>query len=132
MLILRTWYRAPLVCINNCPTRCNTKQSTHYSASSPYMFRVSNTPIIRRTQNCNYSLRYLTYFLCSYLPPTWPTLPCWREVASQRETALFWFPWSHIEFRVPGVTPGSLSHPDPRYRETPPGDSGNPEFRVNP
>ena len=44
--------------INNCPTRCNTKQSIYYSASSLYMFRVSNTPIIRSTQNCNYSLRY--------------------------------------------------------------------------
>ena len=40
---------------NNFPTRCNTKQSIYYSAS---MFRVSTTPIIRSTQNCNYSLRY--------------------------------------------------------------------------
>ena len=38
------------------------------------MFRVSTTPIIRSTQNCNYSLRYGSYFLCSYLPPTWPSL----------------------------------------------------------
>ena len=60
--------------INNCPTRCNTKQSIYYSASSLYMFRVSTTPIIRRAQNCNYSLRYWSYFLCSYLPPTWPSL----------------------------------------------------------
>ena len=44
--------------INNCPTRCNTKQSIYYSASSLYIFRVSTTPIIRSTQNCNYSLRY--------------------------------------------------------------------------
>ena len=27
--------------------------------------------IIRSTQNCNYSLRYWSYFLCSYLLPTW-------------------------------------------------------------
>ena len=47
-----------LFCFSNCPTRCNTKQSIYYSASSLYMFRVSNTPIIRSTQNCNYSLRY--------------------------------------------------------------------------
>ena len=47
---------------NNCPTRCNTKQSICYSASSLYMFRVSTTPIIRSTQNCNYSLRYWSYF----------------------------------------------------------------------
>ena len=61
-------------CINNCPTRCNTKQSIHYSASSLYMFRVSTTPIIRSTQNCNCSLRYWSYFLCIYFPPTWPSL----------------------------------------------------------
>ena len=36
--------------INNCPTRCNTKQSIYYSASSLYMFRVPTTPIIRGTQ----------------------------------------------------------------------------------
>ena len=40
--------------------RYNTNQSIHYSASSFYMFRVSTTPIIRSTQNCNYSLRYCT------------------------------------------------------------------------
>jgi len=56
--------------IKNCPTRCNTKQSIYYSASSLYMFRVSTTPIIRNTEKCNYSLRYW----CSYLPPTWPSL----------------------------------------------------------
>jgi hypothetical protein len=44
------------------PTRCNTKQSIYYSASSLYKFRVSKTPIIRGTQNCNYSLRYWSYF----------------------------------------------------------------------
>jgi len=60
--------------INNCPTRCNTKQSIYFSASSLYMFRVSNTPIIRSTQNVNYSRRYWSYFLCSYVPPTWPRL----------------------------------------------------------
>jgi len=59
--------------INNYPTRCNTKQYIYYSASSLYMFRVSTTSTIRSTQNCNYSLRYWSYFLCSYLPPTWPT-----------------------------------------------------------
>ena len=64
--------------INNCPTRCNTKQSIYYSASSVYMFRVSTTPIIRSTQNRNYNLRYWSYFLCSYLPPTW-----------QRQNSLF-------------------------------------------
>ena len=43
------------------------KQSIYYSASSLYMFPVSTTPIIRSTQNCNYSIRYWSYFLCSYL-----------------------------------------------------------------
>ena len=49
-------FRASLICINNCPTRCNTKQSL-YSASSLYTFRMLTTPIMS-TQNCNYSLRY--------------------------------------------------------------------------
>jgi len=53
--ILCLWFRASLIYINNCPTRCNTKQSIYYSASSLYMFRVSTTPIIRITQNYNYS-----------------------------------------------------------------------------
>jgi len=51
-----------LFLFNNCPTRCNTKQSLYYSASSLYMFRVLTTLIIRSTQNCNYSLRYWSYF----------------------------------------------------------------------
>jgi len=38
----------------------------------------------RCKQNCNCSLRYWSYFLCSYLPPTWPSWPSWlrwRKVA---------------------------------------------------
>ena len=68
------WFRASLIYINTCPTRCNKERSIYYSASSLYMFLVSTTPIIRSTQNCNYSLRYWSYFLCSYVPPTWPSL----------------------------------------------------------
>ena len=53
-----------------------------------YMFRVSTTPIIRSTQNCNYSLRYWSYFYVQ-LPPSnvadlgqaWPH---WREVDAQK------------------------------------------------
>ena len=60
--ILCLWFRASLIYINNCPMRCNTKQSIYYAASSLYMFRVSTTPIIRRTQNSNYSLLYWSYF----------------------------------------------------------------------
>ena len=53
----------------------DTTQSSliYYSTSSLYMFRVSSTRIIRCTQNCNYRLRYRSYFICSYLPPTWPS-----------------------------------------------------------
>ena len=67
-------FRTSLIYINNCSTRCNTKQSIYHSASSLYMFRVSITPIIRRKQNCNYSLRYWSYLLHCYLPPTWSSL----------------------------------------------------------
>jgi len=56
MLCLR--FRASLIYINICPTRCNTKQSIYHSASSLYKFRVSTTPIIRSTHNFNCSLRY--------------------------------------------------------------------------
>jgi len=47
--------------INSCPMRCSTKQSIYYSASSIYMFRVSTTPKIMSTQNCNYSLQYWSH-----------------------------------------------------------------------
>jgi len=46
------WFRASLIYINNCSTRCNTKQSIYYSASSLYMCRVSTTSITN-TQNCS-------------------------------------------------------------------------------
>jgi len=81
--ILCLWFRASLIYINNCPTRCNTKQSIYYSASSLYMFRVPTTPIIRSTQKCNYSLRYWS----SNLPPSNVAkiaFPRWREVAAQK------------------------------------------------
>ena len=59
-------------------------KAVYYSTSSFYMFRVSTTPIVRSTQNCNCSLQYWSYFLCSYLPPKWPSWPHWREVAAQK------------------------------------------------
>jgi len=49
-----------------------------------YVSGVNHTYQEYGTQNCNYSLRYWSYFLCSYLPPTWPSWPCWREVAAQK------------------------------------------------
>ena len=55
----------------------------HIFCSSTSLQR-GQTPIIRNTQNCNYSLRYWSYFLCSYLTPTWPTWPRWREGAAQQ------------------------------------------------
>ena len=58
IFFLCSWFRAAPIYINNRPTRCNTKLSICYSASSLYMFQVLTTPIIRSTQNCNYSLRY--------------------------------------------------------------------------
>jgi len=67
----------------NCPTRCNTKQSIYYSASSLYMFRVSAIPITRSTQNCNCSLRYWSYFFCvatSLQRGQARAWPSWREV----------------------------------------------------
>jgi len=80
MFILCLWFRASLVYINNCPSRCNTKQSIYYSESSLYMFRVSNTPIISSTQNCNYSLRYCAATVLQR-GQAWPR---WREVAAQK------------------------------------------------
>ena len=44
IIILCLWFCASLIYINNCPTRCNTKQSIYYSASSLYVFWVSTTP----------------------------------------------------------------------------------------
>ena len=66
--------------INNCPTRCNTKQSVYYSESTLYLFRVSTTPITRSTQNCNYSLRYgaFTSLQCGQ------ALSRWRAVAAEK------------------------------------------------
>jgi len=57
-----------------CTVQRRNSYSIYYSASSLYMFRVSTTPIVRSTVNCNYSLRYWSYFLCSYLPPKWLNL----------------------------------------------------------
>jgi len=65
VIILCLWFHVSLIYINNCPTRCNTKQSISSSASSLYMFRVSTKPIIRSTQNCNYSLRCWSNFFCA-------------------------------------------------------------------
>jgi len=82
MFTLCSCFHASLIYINNCPTRCNTKQSIYYSASSLYMFRVSTTPVIRSTQNCNYSLRYCA--ATSLQRGQVQLRPLWREVAVQK------------------------------------------------
>jgi len=67
-------HEKPPYYINNCLTRCNTKQSIYYSASSLYVFRVSTTPSnvanlatsdgdsctknMTSTGGCSYSLVY--------------------------------------------------------------------------
>ena len=66
-VILCLWFRASLIYIINWPTRRNTKQSIYYSASSLCMFRVPTIPVIS-TQNCNYSLRYRSYFFVQLAP----------------------------------------------------------------
>jgi len=43
--------------------------------------------ILDGTQNCNYSLRYWPYFLCSYLPPTWPSLTTLEGGSCTKNTA---------------------------------------------
>ena len=67
--------------INNCPKRCNTKQSTYYSASLLYMFRVSTTLSIMSTQNCNYNPRYCAAPSFERGQAAWPR---WKEVAAQK------------------------------------------------
>jgi len=104
-IILCLWFRASLIYVNNYPTRYNTKQSISYSASSRYLFRVSITPIIRSTQNCNYRLRYWSYFLCNYLPPTWLTvqsailfikITCKVHVRRATTTSTRWPHWTEV------------------------------------
>jgi len=84
LCILCLWFRASLIYISNCRARCNTKQSIYYSASSLYMFLVSTTPIIRSTQNSNYSLRYWSYFCAANFLQRGQAWPRWRELAAQK------------------------------------------------
>jgi len=77
------------------------------------MFRVSTTTIIRRTQNCNYSLRYWSYFLCSTSVQRGtpgsrrqPKLRGTKGTRSDTANPLFW------------VAPGTR------------GETRNPEFQV--
>jgi len=61
------------------------------------MFRVSTTPIIRSTQNCNYSLRYWSNFLCSYPLPlqrgqAWPVPEAVVTVLCTPDDGCVWHP----------------------------------------
>jgi hypothetical protein len=78
--IFPIYYGRSEVHINNCSTRCNTKQSIYYSASSLYMFLVSTTPMISSTQNCNYSL----WYCASTSLQRGQAWLRWREVAAQK------------------------------------------------
>ena len=87
-IFLCLWFRTSLIYINNCPTICNKKRPIYYYASSLYMFRVSTTPIIRRTQNCNYSLWYWSYFCAATSLQRDKAWPRWREVAAVPEAVV--------------------------------------------
>ena len=67
-------YLSTLEYINNCPTRCEMQRKAVYLLFSKFTlhFRVSTKLITRSTQNCNYSLRYWSYFLYGYIPSSWP------------------------------------------------------------
>jgi len=80
--ILCLEFRASLIYINNCPTRWNITQSIYYSASSLYMFRVSNSPIITSTRKCNYSLQYWSHFCTATSLQRGHAWPRWREVVA--------------------------------------------------
>jgi len=72
--ILCLWFRASLIYIYNCPTRCNTKQSIYYSASSVYMFGCQPHPSSGVHRTVTTASGTGNIFLCNYLPPTWPSL----------------------------------------------------------
>jgi len=83
--------------INNCQTRCNTKQSIYYSASSLYVFRVSTTPIIRSTQNCNYSPWYWPYWKEIAAQKLWPVPEAVVTVLCTPDDGCGWHP-KHVEW----------------------------------
>jgi len=51
-------------------TRCNSVQIFIYCKITLHVSGVT-TPIIRSIKNCNRSLRYGSYYLYRYSPPTW-------------------------------------------------------------
>ena len=55
-LLLRyvQWPVHRVICVNNCPTRCNNIQFI-YICKLLYMFRVVSPPIIRSSYHCIYS-----------------------------------------------------------------------------
>jgi len=81
--VLCLWFRASLTCINNCPTRCNTKQSIYYSAGSLYMFRVSTTTIIGVHKTVTTASGTGHIFCAATSLQRGQAWPRWREVAAQ-------------------------------------------------
>ena len=64
--MLCLWFRASLIYINNCPTRCNTKQSIYYTASSLYLATLdwgSCTKNMTSTGGCSYSFVYSCWWV---------------------------------------------------------------------
>ena len=86
-VILCVWFRASLICINICPTKCNTKQA--YLLFCKFTLHVSGaTSIIRSTQNCNYSLQYWSYFFVQLLPSNLVKLACSATLEGGRSTPI--------------------------------------------
>jgi len=92
--ILCLWFRASLIYVNNCPTRCNTNQSIYYSASSLYMFRVSTTPIVKTVTTASGTVQ---------LPPSiaaqkiWPVLEVVVTVLCNPDDGCCWHP-KHVQW----------------------------------
>ena len=57
--------------VNKNPSRCNSMQIFIYCKVTLHISGVT-APIIRSIKNCNHSLRYRSYYLYRYFPPTWP------------------------------------------------------------
>ena len=67
------------ICINNCPTRCNTNQSMYYSASSLYIVNKNPTRcyIMQIFIYCKVTL-HVSGVTATIIRST---KNCWREVA---------------------------------------------------
>jgi len=91
-IILCSWFRASFIYINNCLTRCNTKQSIYYSASYCKCFGRQPHPSlgVHKTVTTASGTGHIFCAATSLqrgqvnlvtLNLTWPR---WREVATQK------------------------------------------------